>query len=214
MRDQVYPGAVGRLLIVAGQTGAGKTTFLERPETFLRQEDLPEELADLFDLARTHEGIMHLARRKEAHFDSLCLHVDITNAVRWIMTEPRSREELLASIDPAIFSSWVQLSECIRHASPVDIITLFVRREEHFRRFVYGKKLRDTPNKKLLTRLAAVVGDSDNKAEVHRKVYAAWIEFTRGIRCRSHSYLDGHGDRYTFISEKAIREELSGGYKS
>jgi hypothetical protein len=214
MRNKIYRGAIGRLIIVAGQTGAGKTTFLERPHTFLSQDDLPGELADLFGLAKAHEGIMHLAKRKEEHFDSLCLHVDITNAVRRIVTEPKSREELLAAINPAIFSSWRELSEYMKSASRLDIITLFVRREEHFRRFVFGKKLRNAPDKKILTRLAAVVGDTDNKSELHRKVYSAWIEFTRGTRCRSHYFLDGQGDKYAFMSEKAIREELRDGYKS
>ncbi|PQJ28590.1 hypothetical protein BSZ32_08795 [Rubritalea profundi] len=75
-------------------------------------------------------------------------------------------------IEPQTFSGWNELASYSERASEIHVITFFVRREQHFRRWI-GRVLKVNPDGALKRTVAAANGDSSNLSELHREVYSA-----------------------------------------
>lgn len=211
--NKLYTGEIDRLIIFAGPSGSGKTSFLKNPLTNLGSENLPPSIADFHTLAPKHRNIMGLWKVKKPRLKNLCLHVDLTQPTRWLPPTPRSREALLDSICPQMFSDWQELACYSERASEIHVITFFVRREENFRRWT-GRVLKTNPNGGLKRALVAVNGDSTNRSELHRKVYSAWQDFIEVLSPISSHIIDGNGESYSFLSQAEYETEISTGYRS
>ena len=210
---EVFEGEIDRLLVFAGQSGSGKTTFLENPEERLSSDQLPDEIADFHELGQEHIDLMYLHKLDQKKFDQVCIHVDLTNPVRWLDSRPNNRDKLLAEIEPSMFSRWHELENCLNRASEIHFITFFVRREENFRRWV-SRGLMGDPDSVFLKRVVAVNGDVTNHSELHRQVYRAWHGFEQNFSAKSRHIIDGNSTTYSFLSESDYENEINGAYKT
>lgn len=206
-----YQGEIDRLIIFAGPSGSGKSSFLEKPETRLSPETLPVELHEFYELAKNHETVKAMKNRTESRSDKLCLHVDLTNPVRWIKSQPETRDDLLEELIPEMFQKWEELNTYLKNSKVIHLVTFFVRREEHFLRWT-GRALKSDPEGKFIRRVAAVNGDSSKGSELHRAVYRSWIEFIEGFKLESEHILDGNGETYSFMKQEDFQAELKLGY--
>ena len=73
---------------------------------------------------------MSLHNSASRRYDNLCLHVDITQPIRWKRPRPKSRRALLRILGPELFSEWPQFVQYTNVATTIDLITFFVRRED------------------------------------------------------------------------------------
>lgn len=208
---KLYSGAIERLILVAGPSGAGKSTFLSEPERYLGNLVLPPELADFCELARQHGHVSRLHHAFEPRFDALCLHVDITVPIqRMLQKLPKTRREMYDVIRPDLYHDWERLMAYAQHAEVLDIVTLFVSREENRRRW-HGRKAIDS-NPPFLRQLASQFLDDGPQADdLHRRLYQAWVEFCADLEPRSHQMLDANGPDYALMSQAAIETEIGGG---
>jgi len=210
---KLYRGKIGRLIIFAAPSGAGKTSFLNNPKALLTTDALPAQISDLYDLAPKHKNIMHLKKNSRPNFEQLCMHVDLTQPIRRLKPTPNSREQLLSAIEPRIFSEWRELKSYTERASEIHVITLFVRREEHFRRWT-NRALKKNPTSWLRKTMTIVNGDSTNESELHRKVYRSWQDFVKTMSARSCHIIDGNGANYSFLSQCKYESEINTAYQT
>ncbi len=211
--SKLYRGGIGRLVIFAGPSGSGKTEFLKKPSDRLRSDNTPPPIADFHSLAVRHTNIMDLRKVTKLRLENLCMHVDLTQPIRWLSQPPRNRKNLLNSIEPQMFSDWKELTNYCERASEIHVITFFVRREEHFRRWT-GRALQKDPNGNLRRTVTAVNGDSSNQSELHRKVYSAWRDFVKMLTPQSNQVINGNEETYSFLSNEEFEAEINTGYKS
>lgn len=209
---QLYSGQIERLLIFAAPSGSGKTTFLNAPEERLAENTIPQCLSGFYDMARNHRTVMKMKHASKPVFDNLCIHVDLTNPIRWMKPRPKRRDKLLERIGPKLFDDWKALKTYATRASTLDVVTFFVRREEHFRRWT-GRALQQAPGGQLRVIVTTVNGDSTRNSELHRRVYHAWYEFANALHPRSFNVIDGNGETYQFISPSQFKSEIDNGYK-
>ncbi len=206
---KIFKGSIGRLLVVAGHSGSGKTTFLHDSVRYLNVTSYPLNLEDFHNLTKDHIEVMRLGLLKKKRYENLCLHVDLSNPVRWHQPSPRSHTELKDLICPEMYENWEELDQYMRQAEYLDIVTFFVRREVHFSRIVYDKNLRDSNGKrKIDSIIAAVCGDSTDNSSIHRQVYRAWIEYAASFESRSMAVIDANGDEYRFMEESEFLREI------
>ena len=209
----LYEGDINRLLIFAGHSGSGKTSFLNTPSARLSVDLVPSEIDDLHELAPLHANVMNLKDNPSACLDRLCLHVDLSRPTRQLRPIPKTRSELLERIGPEIFSSWRQLKSYCDRASEVHVITLFVRREAHFRRWAEYNMRKDV--RWGFRRTALLLnGDTTNHCELHRSIYSAWEEFVQSLVPRSLHVIDGDKETSSFMDPEDYRRELKTGYGS
>ena len=207
-----FGGTFGRLLLLAGPSGCGKSTFLQRPRDYLAPSALLPHLRDLYTLAETHVDITKLGAQPAQHYEQLCLHVDITQPVRWHRPLARSRQELLSLLQPDLFRHWQQLQRYLREASEVDVITLFVRRKVHFSRWIFDKGLAHQNVGKERQEVIAIYGDSGDDSVLHRRLYQAWHAYLTGLPIRSSTVLDANGASYHVLEERDFTRQLRAGY--
>jgi len=213
--SKIFTGSIGRLLVVAGHSGSGKTTFLRDSQRYLNVTNYPPHLEDFHDLAVDHINIGGLKKYDETHFKNLCLHVDLSMPIRRSRPGPQNRAELEDLICPAMYKSWSILNQYLIQAEHIDIVTYFVRREVHFSRWIYNKSIRDTNGEGGVRNvLAAVGGDSTDNSGLHRKVYRAWIEYVEMLECRSMAVIDANKDEYRFMEISEFNREIKNQYKS
>lgn len=208
----LYKGKINRLIIFAAPSGSGKTSFLKEPKARLSLENVPSPIADFHKLAPKNINIMGLIMAWRPMFTNLCLHVDLTQPIRWLAPSPSSRENLLAAIQPQMFSNWKELVSYSTRASEIHVITLFVRREEHFRRWT-GRALNQDPKGGFNRVVTTVNGDNTNGSELHRKVYRSWQDFVEVLSPQSSHILDGNGSSYCFLSQSEYEIEIDTEYR-
>jgi hypothetical protein len=206
-----YNGGIKRLILFAGPSGSGKTTFLNNPESFMPRTGLPELITDLFELAPHHRTIMDLKNEKRASFENLCLHVDLSHPIRQLNGNIFTIAELKHNLTAMMYQDWPELIRYIRSASEVQVVTFFVRREQHFLRWA-SRALEKYPKGYYEIPLATVNGDSSGHSELHRRVYLAWEEFIFSQRVSSKFTISGNDSQYEFIEESKYHQELQSGY--
>ena len=208
-KKKMFKGSIGRLLVVAGPSGSGKTTFLHDSARYLNVTSYPPDLEDFHDVTKDHIEVMRLGSLKEKRYENLCLHVDLTNPIRWCQPRPQSHTELEDFICPEMYENWEELNQYLRQAEQLDIVTYFVSREVHFSRLFYNKNLRNFNGiRKIDSIIAAVASDSTDNSSIHRKVYRAWIEYATSLESRSMNVIDANTDEYKFIEESEFLRQI------
>ena len=206
----LFSGEIGDLLLLAAPSAAGKSTFLRNPDRYLPRESLPAALRGLHELAGSHRGVMTLAESAESSFTRLCVHVDLSQPLHRVNPRPASREELLERVTPALFSNWPELDACLRCARQIHVVTLFVRREEHLRRWLQrGGQISQLFSPQDLA--ASILCDATRQAELHRRYYYAWHDHARSLPARSYSILDAETDCYRWLPTSQFEAELRSG---
>lgn len=206
----LFSGEIGDLLLLAAPSAAGKSTFLHNPGRYLPHESLPAELRGLHELAGSHRPIMTLAESVESSFPRLCVHVDLSQPLRRLAPRPGSREELLDRITPELFSGWPELEACLRCARQIHVVTLFVRREEHLRRWLQrGGQISQQFSPQDLP--ASILCDATRQSELHRRYYHAWHDYARSLPARSYFILDAESDCYRWLPSSQFEAELRSG---
>jgi len=212
---KLFTGSIGRLLVVASHSGAGKTTFLDNSRQYLDTTNYPPHLEDFHDLTRNHINVTDIVNYKEARFENLCLHVDLSMPIRRHQPRPKNHNELKNLISPTLYERWPDLNQYMRQAEHVDIVIYFVRRDIHFTRWLYDRSLRKNHNRGLLMSVVtAVLGDSTDNWGLHRQVYRAWLEYAKGLESRSMAVIDANADKYKFMEIAEFCHEIENKYES
>ena len=207
----LYGGAIKRLVIIAAPSGAGKSTFLDNSTTMLSGK-LPAELHDLHELATEHHTIRDLRRVRQRSFENLCMHVDLSRPVRKLKRRAGNRDDLLASLTPRLYENWKELNVYMQRATEVHIATMFVRREEHYRRLL-ERYQRKGSTRKWNAAVELVSRDAANNSELHRKAYDAWRRFLTDVDTCSNHIIDANTNRYFFTSKSEFDKEIDFGYQ-
>ena len=222
--ETIFPGEIGRLIIIAGHSGSGKTSFLTNVDSYIEPNILPAHLGDFSTHAASHIDIMKLPQSKVKRFETLCLHVDISQPARWKTPPPKTRDELLQNLNPSMFADWAALNSYLHRAEQLDIIIYFVQREIHFSRWMYDKSFskNDAAMQKakgnqhqggsVLQVISALFGDSSNGSELHRHVYKAWLEYIKPFDPRSISVVDANTENYHLMEPSRFPLLLEEGY--
>ena len=119
--------------------------------------------------------------------------------------QPASRDSLLALIGPRVFADWEPLTASLGVAGSVDVLTLYVRREVQFARWMYGNHFARNPGGAVRSVLAAIHGDGSDDDALHRAVYRAWAAFVEEQGVRRHLVLDASDACYRELPLAALR---------
>ncbi len=211
---QIFTGSIGRLLVVAGHSGAGKTTFLKNSPQYLTDFGQQLHLDDFHELASKHINTIRLSNYDVDRFENLCLHVDLSQPIRWYRPGPKNRTDLVRIISPKMYERWLALNHYLRKAETLDIVTYFVRRDIHFARWIYDKGLAKNDGAGRVRRvITAVCGDSTDDSALHRGVYQAWMGYVETLRARSNTVIDANTSEYVFMDRADFQMEIDTKYK-
>jgi hypothetical protein len=203
-----FEGTIDKLVVLASQTGAGKTTFQKNPGRYLSKEDLPGDISDFFELSRSHLTLASLEATSKKHFNQLCLHVDLSRPIRNLEPAPKTRDDFVESISSECFEQWESLNRILKQSSETYFVTYFVDREEHFRRWMFNRALGRNSNSRTNKLVAAVIGDSTHNSELHRLLYRRWVDFIVSGKHHGHFVIDASTDKYSFIDHQEFLENL------
>ena len=209
MNDEV---SIEHLTIVAGQTGTGKSSFLASPESFLDETQLPESLFDFMQKSKTYPAVMLIDFTTLSKMNRFGIHLDISHPLRVMKPYPHSRNELSEKINLTIYESWGHLNEIISRAKNVDVVTLFVNRQENFDRWLFKRCFPDDDHPPLVKNIVGIAGDSSEGSELHRKVYQNWLEFISKKKNVTQHFLEANGRDYSFISSKDFKSKINSPY--
>lgn len=205
-------GAVRRLVLFAGPSGSGKTSFLKSPDSYLSAAGVPDTLGILRAENPRHVALMSLSFGGGQVLSDLVVHVDLSVGLRRIENHPTTTEELLETLEPSLFANWPRLQKVIARSQTIDVVTLFVRREQHFQR--WSRRTLAIENKRGVNKfVVALNADPANSSELHRRFYRAWHDWVVSIEPNSLSVLDGTYDPYRFADIDDFLAELDTGYR-
>lgn len=204
--------SIRRLILVTGPSAVGKSSFLKDPLSFLGSGQLPLGFQDLVDTFEDFKLINEYTPPSAgARLDTLCMHIDLSHPLRELKVQPNSRDALFDLLNADLFQSWEELLKYMDCAEEVQVVTLFVKRPEHFRRFVYGRKMA-IGIEKIKTALVAWLGDSEHGSILHRRYYSAWLQFLQQFSHVQHTVIDANGKKYSIHSDHWLREQLARAY--
>jgi len=205
-----FRGVIGHLILVSGTTASGETTFLDNPQIRLDVKDLPPELSQLFELAKSRTDPWAADRRRESRIETILMGVDISSPLRGFTGEELTREKVFAKINPNLFHAG--LDNLMSRAERLDIIHMSVRREENLRRRMNRMMLVGEPECVSPSVLFCLTDATDDSA-LHRALNRKWIAFCEGYDASCIHVLEANGSRYSFISREAYVNELEQGYR-
>ncbi|MEM0968278.1 MAG: hypothetical protein AAGJ31_02915 [Verrucomicrobiota bacterium] len=178
--------------VVAGPGGCGKTEFLEDPLKRISETALPDELKDIVHEGKRAMQLKNVWETKEGLPSELWIHVDFFNAVgKWRL----KTSDLLEDLQAGLVGRWDRLS-VLSEAEELHIVTLFVKREVTFRRFI-DRHISEGKNPETIgTRRANVYGPDEVSEKLYSAMYDSWYAFTESLNAKSYWTVDGSEDQY------------------
>ncbi|MES2981520.1 MAG: hypothetical protein V4727_04325 [Verrucomicrobiota bacterium] len=184
---------IDRLYVVAGPRSCGKSTFLENSAARIDAKSLPVPLqrivADPPKLIEAYQMESHKGRQ----LGDIRLHVDLITPLDFV--KGFSIENYDKFITNKMYTNWKAL-ECIHYAKEVHFLTLFLSRQELFRRWL--TRVIKSGEHHVRKNVVTIYGDSTDDAAPLRTLYQAWSDFVETFQHHGHSSLDVRESSYRY----------------
>lgn len=212
-----YPKSVQKLVILAGISGSGKSTFAQDPGRFLEHRTYGTDLGLLSDSSIPHIDTRDLGKCRSKSFHRLKIHFDISAPLRKMPFQDHDYQNMNSFVSVKMFESFERIAETVRVSEGITVLTFFVNRKENFRRLVCGRTAsvhRASKLDRILNpQLLMICGDSTRNSELHRNIYRTWLDFIETQRVVSHTVIDGSSLPYRLTTVQEFRELLDSGYE-
>ncbi|WP_308985611.1 hypothetical protein [Thalassobacterium sedimentorum] len=189
------PDSIERLYVVAGPPACGKSTFLKAVARHLDIQTMPEPWHALLN-APVSMDMAELPKYHGQALGDVVLHVDLMQPFH--CNKYFDAKQLETSFAAEGYRSWEALRylHCARH---LHVLTLFLPREELFRRFMLRSQLQQ--RRVLPFHMVAMYGDSTGNASCLRALYNAWNQYVSDFVGALHCGLDVSTDSYRYCPE-------------
>lgn len=204
-----FKGSIGRLVVISSPSGSGETTFLDAPHLRMAKSDLPVELFDLFDLAKTRTDAWALWRRKEVRIDSLAMGFDISSPLRGFNSQAFSRDDVFSLMKKELWEG--RDRDLLSRADQIIVLHMHVNRRENQDRIMSRMLARGESEFDSAALLCSVMDTTDN-SRIHRALNHAWISYCQSFSNSKIYILDANRESYSFVSLESYVHELEHGY--
>lgn len=195
LRGIVEPPSFDRLFVIAGPPACGKTTFIDALQKNLGIADLPTAWSPLFDDLECLQ-LMDVSKHRGRSFEDAILHVDLMQPFHCHCR--LHSEALLECFTARSYEDWEAL-DCLRHAKELYFLTLFLPREELFRRFM--NRFSQMHSKVLPFHMVSLYGDSSDESVNLKALYFAWDQYVAGFSGALHGGVDVSTGQYRYAPD-------------